>query len=457
MNPKKNRLVALDRAHVWHPFTPMRMWTDDQIEIIERGEGVFLIDIDGRRLIDGVSSLWCNVHGHRHPTIDRHVRDQLDRIAHSTLLGLAGEPSIELAARLVEILPAGLTRIFYSDSGATAAEVALKMAYGYQVHRGHPERSRFVTFSGAYHGDTIGSVSVGAIDAFHELYRPLLFATDTIPYPFCRACPWGRRPETCETACFDDVEREIERVTETCAGVIIEPIVQGASGIRPAPAGFLARLRAVCDRLGLLLIADEVATGFGRTGTMFACEKENVSPDLMALAKGISGGYLPLAATAATDAIYEAFAGSRDEFRTFFHGHTYTGNALACAAGIGSLAVFDEERVLRGLPAKIDRLARGLARFSDLPHVADVRQAGFMIGIELAEDVAADRPYNPALRMGHRVIRRARELGVIIRPLGDVIVLNPPLAISATEIDALLDATFTAIAQVTEATPDSSD
>jgi adenosylmethionine---8-amino-7-oxononanoate aminotransferase len=394
--------------------------------VVERAEGTNLIDVDGRRYIDGVSSLWCNVHGHRHPRIDAAVRAQLDRMAHSTMLGLTHRPAIALAARLVELAPPGLTRVFYSDSGSAAAEIALKMAFQFWKQRGE-ERPRFVTLRMAYHGDTIGSVSVGGIDLFHSLYRPLLFET-------LKADPGD----------MAQMERLLGAHEGEVAAVIMEPLVQGAAGMLVHPEGFLRAVRDLCDRHDVLLILDEVATGFGRTGRMFACEHEEVSPDLLCLAKGITGGYLPLAATLTSERIYEAFLGEFEEFRAFFHGHTYTGNPLACAAALATLDVFREERTLERLRPKIELLAALLRPLATHPAVREVRRCGFMVGIELEE-------FPPELRMGHRVTLEARRLGAIIRPLGDVVVLMPPLAISEADLRRLLTITAGAIEAATAA------
>ena len=385
--------------------------------MIDRAEGVELIDTDGRRYLDGVSSLWCNVHGHRHRAIDEAVREQLDRVAHSTMLGLSHPGAAELAARLIEVAPPGLSRVFYSDSGSTAVEAALKMAFQYWQHRGgqHVRRASFICLEEAYHGDTIGSVSVGGMELFHSAFGPLLFEAHHAP------------PGDIEA-----MERLISRREEEVAAVVIEPLVQGAAGMITHPPGYLRALRRLCDRHGLLLICDEVATGFGRTGTMFACEQEGVSPDLLCVAKGLTGGYMPLAATLATERIYEAFLGSYSEFKTFFHGHTYTGNPLACAAALASLEVFRRERTLVRLQPKIRLLSESLAEVEEMNEVSEVRQCGLMVGIDLGE-------HDPELRLGHRVALEARKRGVIVRPLGDVIVLMPPLAISKQDLRRLVD------------------
>ena len=414
-------LVAADRAHLWHPFTQQQGWGDEEPLIVDRAEGIDLIDVQGRRYIDGVSSLWCNVHGHRHPRIDAAVREQLDRVAHSTMLGLSHRPGIELAQRLVELAPPGLTRVFYSDSGSTATEIALKMAFQYWQQRGETRRTKFVSLRMAYHGDTIGSVSVGGIDLFHSLYRPLLF--DSLH---------------AEPGDAGHMERVLSEHEGEVAAVIMEPLVQGAAGMLMHPEGYLRDVRELCDRHGVLLILDEVATGLGRTGRMFACEHEDVAPDLLCLAKGITGGYLPLAATLASERIYRGFLGRVEEFRTFFHGHTYTGNPLACAAALATLDVFAEERTLEHLQRKIELLGELLEPIAAHPEVREVRRRGFMTGIELAE-----RPL-PA-RIGHQVTLEARRRGAVIRPLGDVIVLMPPLAISEGELTRLLAITAEAI------------
>jgi adenosylmethionine---8-amino-7-oxononanoate aminotransferase len=413
-------LVDADRKHLWHPFTQQRGWADETPVIIERGEGTDLVDVEGRRYIDGTSSLWCNVHGHAHPRIDAAVREQLDSVAHSTMLGLSHRPASELARRLVELAPDGLTRVFYSDSGSTATEIALKMAFQFWQQRGE-SRPRFVALRMAYHGDTIGSVSVGGIDLFHSMYRPLLF--DTLK---------------AEPGDLDAMEALLARHHGEVSAVIMEPLVQGAAGMLVHPPGYLRGVRELCDRYGVLLIADEVATGFGRTGRMFACEHEEVAPDLMCLAKGITGGYLPLAATLATERVYEGFLGEFEEFRTFFHGHTYTGNPLACAAASATLDVFEEERTLELLQPKIELLARLLEDVGEHPAVDEVRRVGFMTGIDLGE-------HPLALRMGHRVTLEARRRGALVRPLGDTVVLMPPLSISESCLRRLVAITAEAI------------
>jgi adenosylmethionine-8-amino-7-oxononanoate aminotransferase len=444
----RDTLVKWDRDHLWHPFTQMQGFCQEDLLIITRGEGVYLYDHEGRRYLDGVSSLWCNVHGHRRPELDRAIQAQLERVSHSTLLGLAHPPAIVLARRLAEMAPAGLTRVFFSDDGATAVEVALKMAFQYWHNRGRPEKRRFLKLSGGYHGDTLGAVAVGGIPLFHETYHPLLFPTLEAPAPYCYRC---RDREDCREQCLTRLEELVAAHHGELAGVILEPVMQGAAGMIPQPPGYLARVREVTREHGVLLIADEVATGFGRTGRMFACEHESVTPDLMCLAKGLTGGYLPLAATLATDEVYQAFLGEYHEFRTFFHGHTYTGNPLAAAAGLASLDIFVRDRVLEALPAKIALLTQELAAMSHHPHVGDIRQRGLMVGLELVQDKGTREPFPVARRTGHRVILEARKLGVILRPLGDTIVLMPPLCIAMGELQSLCRITYEAIGRGTAA------
>jgi adenosylmethionine-8-amino-7-oxononanoate aminotransferase len=548
-----------DRKVLWHPFTQQLGWMEEDFPVIVAAEGVHLIDADGRRYLDGVSSLWCNVHGHRVPAIDAAIRAQLDRAAHTTMLGLCHPLAIELAERLVRIAPPGLTRVFYSDSGSEAMEIALKMAYQYwqQIDVGSeaqsplpairrpdirpqdlstralsdaldaatadaiasasrrlddetlalalsgcpaplaakvfrlvpadraldvrrklgrrdaddgmilaarrafldalrpiatslptaaagrvaarrrrvrdPRRKHlFLTFGAAYHGDTVGSVSLGGIDLFHTAYGPLLFKTARAPSP---AVP----------GTLAAVEKLFAERHADLAAAVIEPLIQGAAGMLVHPQGFLRRLRALCDANDVLLICDEVATGFGRTGTMFACEREGVSPDLMAVAKGFTGGYLPLAATLTSEDVYDAFLGAHAEKRTFFHGHTFTGNPLACAAALASLDLFERDQVLKASQSKIAAFAEGLGRLECHPHVREVRRCGFMAGIELVKDKTAGTPFDDAERKGHQVALEARVRGVVLRPLGDVVVLMPPLAIPLDDLQRLIDITRDAI------------
>ncbi|MBI5286470.1 MAG: adenosylmethionine--8-amino-7-oxononanoate transaminase, partial [Deltaproteobacteria bacterium] len=411
-----------------------------------------------------------NIHGHRKKGIDDAIKAQIDRISHSTLLGLGNIPSIELAEKLVQLVNSKLktqnsklSKVFYSDNGSTTVEVALKMAFQYWRQqtgvRGQGSgvrKTKFISFTGAYHGDTFGSMSAGEIDIFVEKYKPLLFPVYKAYYPYCYRCPIDKSYPLCKIACLKRVqgfkgsriqgfEEILKNHHNEIAACIIEPIVQGAAGIIVSPPGFLKKVRQLCTRYGVLLIADEVATGFGRTGRMFACEHDDVSPDLLCLAKGITGGYLPLAVTLTTERIYRAFLGEYKELKTFFHGHTYTGNPLGCVAALANIEIFRKEQVLQRLQPKIRYLSQLLEGLKVLPHVGDVRQKGFMVGIELVRDRGSKEPYPLKERIGHRVCMEARRYGLIIRPLGNVIVLMPPLSITKDEMKRTVDIIYKSI------------
>ena len=441
-----------DKKYIWHPFTQMQDYIREKPLIIEEGRGCILKDIYGNEYLDGVSSLWTNVHGHRKEKLDRALKEQLEKIAHSTLLGLSNIPAIECAKKLIEIAPKGLTRVFYSDNGSTAVEIALKMAFQYQQQapEGDPRKTRFISLKNAYHGDTIGSVSVGGIDLFHATYRTLLFTSFKAESPYCYRCTFGKSYPSCDFACLNQMEELMKSHAHELAALVIEPLVQGAAGMLVQPPGYLNGVRKLCTRHNIIMIADEVAVGFGKTGKMFACEHEGVIPDIMCLAKGISGGYLPLAATLTSEKIYEGFLGEYEELKTFFHGHTYTGNPLACAVAIANLEVFEEECVIDKLQEKIKHFQERLQPFASLAHVGEVRQCGFMVGIELVAKKESKKLFPLKARTSHRVILEARRRGLIIRPLGDVIVLMPPLAITTDEIDRLCEITYESIRMVTE-------
>jgi adenosylmethionine---8-amino-7-oxononanoate aminotransferase len=450
--PRTSRTLARwDHAYLWHPFTQMAEWVQEQPVIIDRGKGSYVIDTDGRRYLDGVSSIWVTVHGHRHPALNRALREQLGKVAHTTLLGLSNRPAIELARALIDIAPPGLTRVFYSDDGSTAVEVALKMAVQYWQQR-RPRRGpkrTFVNLKLAYHGDTAGAMSVGNIELFHERFHPMLFPTFRADAPYCYRCPLTLTYPSCHLACVEPIERLLKARHREIAGFVIEPLVQAAAGMITAPSGYLRRIRELCTKYDILLIVDEVATGFGRTGRMFACDHESVMPDVMVISKGLTGGYLPLGATLTTERVYEAFLGRYDEWKTFFHGHSYTGNPLGCAVALASLDVFRKERTLVGLRPKIKLLTRLLAPLSDHPHVGEIRQCGFMVGIELVMDRRTREPYPLEARIGHRVAREARRRGLLLRPLGNVIVLMPPLTMVSRDLTRMVAIVRDSVSAVT--------
>ena len=421
-----NSLADKDHRFLWHPFTQMKDWLEEEPVVIESGEGAMLRDTEGREYIDANSSIWTNLHGHRHPAITRAIKDQLDQIAHSSFLGLSNVPAIQLAEKLVNIAPTGLTRVFYSDDGSTAMEVAIKMALQYWQHRQQPKRTKFVAFADAYHGDTLGAVSLGGIDLFHATFKPLLFDVIRVK----------------------DMAGLRSVADEKLAAVVIEPLIQGAGGMKLWPRGLLKELRTFCSENGALLITDEVMTGFGRTGKMFACEHEGVTPDLMAVAKGLTGGYLPLAATLTTEDVFNAFLGEYSEFKTFFHGHSYTGNQLGCAAALANLLVFEEERTLEKLHPLCEQLRAGLEALRALAHVEDVRCLGMIGAVELFKDVTTKEPYPLTDKMGIKVCAEMRERGVLTRPIGNTIVLMPPYCIGAAQLDRVLSVLAESIRRV---------
>ncbi len=416
--------------------------------IIERGEGCYLFDTNGNRYLDGISSLWVNAHGHRVPEIDAAIREQLDKIAHSTFLGQSNVPASLFAAELIKIAPKGLTRVFYSDSGAEAVEIALKMAFQFHRQNGNPQRAKFIALCDAYHGDTIGSVSVGGIATFHSIFEPLLFQVVRVHTPHCYRCPFDCEPSTCSKQCFAALKAAFDEHGPSLAAAVIEPRVQGAAGMIVHPPGYLKLMETLCKQHGVFLIADEVAVGFGRTGYMFACEAEDVHPDFLCLGKCITGGYLPLAATLATEAVFDGFKGAVDSNRAFYHGHSYTGNQLASAAALANLRLYSDNSVVERVREKAILLTSLLDKFRALDSVGDIRQCGFMVGIELVADKRTKRSLNKKDRVSHKVIRAARQRGAILRPLGDVIVLMPPLAISNAELDTLVSIIYNSICEI---------
>ena len=440
-----------DHRYLWHPFTQMQEWTTEPPLIIERGKGAYVFDVEGRRYLDGVSSLWVNIHGHRHPVLDHAITAQTEKIAHSTFLGLSNPPAIELARALVHVAPRGLTRVFYSDNGSTAVEAALKMAVQYWQQRvpSAPAKTKFVRLSLAYHGDTLGAVSVGNIELFHGRFDSLLFPTLTADAPYCYRCPLKLEYPSCRMACLEPIETLLRSRHEEIAGIILEPIVQAAAGMVTAPSGYLKRIRELCDAFGVLLIADEVATGFGRTGRMFACQHEDVTPDLMAVSKGLTGGYMPLAATLTTEKIYEAFLGRYDEWKTFFHGHSYTGNPLGCAVALANLRIFRRTGTLTKLRPKIALFSRLLKPLAVQQHVGDIRQRGFMAGLELVKDRVSREPYPLEARVGHQVALESRRQGLLLRPLGNVLMLVPPLITTSSELRRMVSILHRSIEKVT--------
>lgn len=432
-------LEEKDRSLIWHPFTQFLEWEKDEMTIIDRGEGVYLYDVKGKRYIDGVSSLWVNLHGHRNPHLDKAILSQLKKISHSTFLGLSHKPAIELAELLVKISP-NLKRVFYSDNGSTAMEVALKVAYQFFKNEGFKKRDTFLCLKNGYHGDTLGAVSVGGIELFHGIYKKLCFKAIKAPSPYCYRCELNFKYPKCSLACAERLAELLRKNKDRICGVVIEPKVQAAGGMIVMPEGYMRAVENSAMENEVFLIADEVATGFGRTGRTFACEHENIQPDIMALSKSISGGYLPLAVTLFKEEIFSAFKGKHSEKKTFYHGHTYTGNPLACAVSIENIKLLLKK--MDSYIKKINFIEEEMEKFREIPIVGDVRGCGFMWGIELVKDKKKKIPFHIDERVGHRVCMEMRKRGVILRPLGDVIVVLPPLSITKKEFQAMMEPLF---------------
>jgi adenosylmethionine---8-amino-7-oxononanoate aminotransferase len=445
------QLEQLDKQYVWHPFTQMKSYIEEKPLIIERGKGSYLYDVEGKKYLDGYASLWVNVHGHSDPELNEVLHEQIEKISHSTLLGSANVPSILLAKKLVEIWGGNLSKVFYSDTGAAAVEIALKMAYQYWQNIDpvrYKDKNKFISLKEAYHGDTIGAVSVGGMDLFHRIFRPLLFERIEVPSPYVYRMDEYGDEEEIVNYCLKQLEETLEKHHSEVAGMIVEPLVQGAAGIIVHPKGFLKGVEKLCRKYNILLICDEVAVGFGRTGTLFACEQEDVQPDIVCLAKGITGGYLPLAATLTTDEIYSAFLGEVHENKTFFHGHTYTGNQLSCSVALKNIELIEKRNLVSDVQRKAQALAGKLQKLYELPIVGDIRQKGLMIGIEIVKDKKTKVIFDRSEQIEHKIILEARKRGLIIRPLGPVITFIPVLAMTDDELETAVNIIFDSIAEM---------
>ncbi len=441
-------LLDSSKNHLWLPFTQMTDYERDPL-IIESGEGIILKDINGKEYLDGYSSLWLNVHGHRKKELDEAIKKQLELIAHSTLLGAANVPAIQLAEKLIEITPEKIRRVFYSDSGATSVEIAVKMAYQYWQNLGKERKKKFVTLSNNYHGDTIGAISIGNVDLFHRVYGSLMFESIKAPFPLVYRNPLKDEQEIRDCA-LSELRTIFHDHHDEIAAITVEPLMQGAGGMNVMPKGYLKGVEELCREFNILLIVDEVATGFGRTGKMFAVEHEDVQPDIMTAAKGITGGYLPIAVTLTTEEIYEAFYGEYEEMKTFFHGHSYTGNQLGCAVALANFKIYDEEKILEQAAKKAEFIKSELETLKHLAHVGDIRQAGLMCGIELVQNKDTGEAYPWIERIGYKATLEMRERGMLTRPLGDVVVFMPPLASTEEQIRKMVEIMADSIKAVTE-------
>jgi len=444
-----DRILDLDRRHVWHPCTQQKDLETLPPIPIERGDGVWLTAADGRRFIDGVSSWWVNLFGHNHPRLNAALRAQSEKIAHTIFAGFTHEPGAELAARLSAVTPGDLQRVFFTDNGSAAVEAALKMSFQYWQQSGCPQKTRFLSISEAYHGETLGALSVGGCELYREIYRPILLEGFQAEGPDCFRCPYRLHRDSCDAECFAALEQTARAHAGQIAGIIIEPLVQAAAGMRIYPPRYLQKLRALCDELSIHYIADEIAVGFGRTGKMFANEHAGVAPDLLCLSKGITGGYLPLAVVMTTDAIYQAFYDDYATMKAFLHSHSYSGNPLACALAVEVQKIFDEEKILEQLPAKMAVFDRYRQRFEAHPHIGELRRCGMIAAVEMVQDKQGNTPYPWQQRRGLEVYKLALERGALLRPLGNVIYFMPPLTISESELEILLDVALESIDLVT--------
>ena len=479
-----HKLAQLDHRYLWHPFTQMREWLKEEPIVIAAGRGAVLRDVHGRKYLDANSSIWTNLHGHNHPAINRAIQRQLKKIGHSSALGFASEPASRLGEKLVQaanpagllkrakasatqtrqsanlLCPAPLEKVFYSDDGSTAMEVALKLAYEHARRSGRSRNPRFLALEGAYHGDTVGAVSLGHIDLFHKAYGGLLFKTDAVMSPYCYRCPYNRaRPERadardyrqCDWECIALVEKKFtaqKKKGNPYAAMVVEPLVQGAAGMLPQPRGWLSRVAAVVRENGAQLIADEVFTGFGRTGSLFGCHTEGVQPDFLALAKGLTGGYLPMAATLTTQAVFDAFLGEYSEFKTFFHGHSFTGNQLGSAAALASLDLLQSPASIQARLSLEQTLHDELKTLWANPQVGDIRRVGLIAGVELVKDWTTRKPFALSERAGVRVCQAMARRGVLTRPVGSVVVLLLPYCATSRQVRQMVTALHEAVAEV---------
>lgn len=448
----KEEWIEKDLKYVWHPDTQHKQYEGQDFKptLIEKGEGIYLYDIDGNKYIDGVSSWWVNTLGHSNPKLNHVLTQQAQKIEHVLLADFTHKPAIELAERLILLAGEPFSKVFYSDDGSTAVEVAIKMAYQYWYQKGKPEKKHFISMTDSYHGDTLGSVSVGGIDIYKKIFNPLVFDTLKVCAPYCYRCPKNCTQDNCEIECFNEVEELFKNRHTEIAAIIVEPLVQGAAGMRVYPAEYLKKLRKLCDDYDILLIDDEVAMAFGRTGKYFAFEHADIKPDIFCVAKGITAGYIPLAATITTHKIYNAFYDDFSKLKTFYHGHSFTGNPIASAIAVETLKIMEKEKIIENLKPKIEKLKMSLEKFKELKHVGDIRHIGMIGAVEMVKDKVTKEPYTFSERIGHQVFKEAMKNGALLRPIGNVIYFMPPYVINEEEIEILTKIAYNAIKKVTE-------
>jgi adenosylmethionine---8-amino-7-oxononanoate aminotransferase len=438
-------LIEKDLKYIWHPFTQMKDYENEEPIIIDRGEGIYIWDLKGNKYIDCVSSWWVNTLGHCNKRLNDALKAQVDKIEHVLLAGFSHIPAIELAERLINITPKELTRVFYSDNGSTAVEVALKMAYQYWAQSGQPQRDKFIALKNSYHGDTIGAVSVGGVDLYHSIYKPLLFEVLQADSPYCYRCPAGKEKDNCSIECLDSMEKLLKENENRIAGIIIEPLNQAAGGMIIYPPEYMVKVKALCDKYDVLLIDDEVAMGFGRTGKMFAFDHAGIVPDIICLAKGLTAGYLPLSVTVVKEKIYQAFYDDYDKRKTFYHGHSFTGNPLAASIALENMKILEEENIIESLQPKILKLKKELEKFKELDCVGDIRQLGMIGVVELVKDKNSKEAFSISERIGDKVYKEGLKRGAILRPLGNIVYFMPPYVITEEEIAILTDIAYNSI------------
>lgn len=443
-----NKWVKKDLNYIWHPYTQMQDCQAHPPILIEKAKGTKLYDNKGNFYYDTISSWWCNVHGHNHPKIKEAIRRQLDSLEHVLFAGFTHKPAILLAEKLISITPRNLTKLFFSDNGSTAVETALKMSFQYWQNIRRKKKTKFISLDYGYHGDTIGAMSISGINLFNEIFRPLFFSSFKVPSPYCYRCPMGKENSRCDIECVSPLEIMLREYSHRISAMILEPLVMAAGGMIVYPKEYLIRVRELTKKYGVHLILDEVATGFGRTGRMFACEYTNIQPDFMCLSKGITSGYLPLAVTLTTEEVYQAFYADYEEKKTFYHGHTYTANPLSCSAAIASLKIFQEEGTLNKIKKIIPVFQDGLKKMRELTYVGDVRSRGMIGAIELVKNKKLKTPFKFNERIGFKIYKRGLTKNLLLRPLGNIIYLFPPLCIKRKELINILDTCFKMIKEV---------
>ncbi len=444
-----SELIAQDLKYIWHPCSQMKDYEELKPIIIDHGNGVKLYDKNGREYIDIVSSWWCNLLGHCNPKINAAVKEQIDALEHVIFANFSHEPAIKLCGELMKIIPKGLCKFNFSDNGSASVECALKMAFQYQYQTGKPRKKRFMCLTDGYHGETIGALSVGTMDLYAKIYKPMLMDTVRIQAPDCYRCPYGKTRDCCQCECFEHAEKSFEQYADETAAVIVEPLLQGSAGMRIYPALYLKKLRELCDKYDVLLIADEIATGFGRTGKMFAFDHAEVSPDIMCISKGLTGGYMPMAITVTTQEIYDAFYADYSEGKAFMHSHTYSGNPLGCACALAVQKIFREDKILENAQQRAVYLNNKLTeRLGNYKHTGEIRHIGLINAIELVKEPSSKTEFDSKARTGYQIYKKALETGLLLRPLGDVLYFNPPLIINDQEIDQAVELCAKAIEQI---------